>query len=229
MGDYAYNDFIKYVKFRMGQRTDLSSVDSEDFYGLWVNRAYRELTSKSRIFGLKGFHNRVYFPELETLDDTQETTDGQEYISVPSDALIIRDVWDSENDRLLTRMSWHEYVSRVGRADTDAEGKPTRWVRRGLHIYLDPTPDDAYDMTIYHRRKITTDISGTDTTAIGGEWDEPIVQLTTYKGLMWMSKFPEAKEVKAEFMETVADLMGIYFQDEVGRTMYAGLDPSYRR
>jgi len=229
MGDYTYTDMIKYVKFRMGRRTDLESVDSEDLYGLWVNRAYRELTSKNVIFGIKGFHNRVYFPEFETLDDTQATTDGTAYISVPSDALIIRGVWDSENDRILDRISWETYIGYTGRATATSESKPTQWVRRGFHIYLYSTPDDAYDMTIYYRKKITTDLSGTDTTGIGMEWDDAVVQLATYKGLMWMNDIEGAQVVKAEFKETVAEMLGIYFQDEIGKTTYMGPHPAYNK
>ena len=230
MGNYSHDDFIKYTKFRMGQRTDLSSVDNEDFYGLWVNSAYKDLTSKNRIFGIKGFQNKVYFPELEDADTSQSTSDGQAYINVPTSALIIRAVEDTTNDRILAPISWSRYKSHKGRADTSAESEPLEWVRRGGRVYLFPTPDDTYAMTIDYRKKITTNISGDSTTDIGGEWDDPIVQLATYKGLMWMNENPELiQAVKGEFMETIADLLGVYFQDEIGRVSYMHLDPSYNK
>ena len=229
MGDYTYDSFIKYVKFRMGQRTDLSSVDSEDLYGTWVNAAYKMLTSKNVIFGIKGFHKSFYFPELETADTSQSTVDGTAYIDVPSDCLVIREVEDTTNDRLLTPTSWREYKKYADRADTSAESEPTEWVRRGTYIYLHPTPDDAYTMTIDYRQRVTVDISGDSTTDIGNEWDEPILQLATYKGLMWMEEFDKAQIVKEEFKETVADILGIYFQEELGREKHLGLDPAYKR
>ena len=229
MGDYTYDSFIKYVKFRMGQRTDLSSVDSEDLYGTWVNAAYKMLTSKNVIFGIKGFHKSFYFPELETYDDSQSTVAGTTHIDIPSDALIIRDVEDTTNDRLLTPISWLEYKNYPNRATTSARSEPTEYVRRGTYIYLHPTPDDVYAMTIDHRKKITVDISGDTTTEIGNEWDMPIVQLGTYIGLMWMEEFDKAQIVKEEFKETVADILGIYFQEELGREKHLGLDPAYKR
>lgn len=227
MGVYTHDDMSKYVKFRMGRRTDLSSVESEDFYSLFVNSAYKELTSKNGLFGIKGFHKRIYFPELEDADTSQSTSDGVAYINVPTRALVIRAVEDTTNDRILDPISWSEYKGNIGRADTDAESKPTQWTRRGTYIYLFPTPDDTYAITIDYRRKITSDISGSSTTEIGGEWDEPIVQLATYKGFMWMNDFEKAQAVKAEFMETTADLLGIYFQDEVGKISYMYRDPAY--
>jgi hypothetical protein len=228
MGSYTHDEMIAYVKFRLGQRTDLSSVDGEDFYSLWVNSAYKELASKNSIFGIKGLRSKVYFPELETADTSQSTVDGTAYIDVPTGALIIREVEDTTNDRLLERISWGEYKSYAGRADTDAEGQPTQCVRRGSYIYLYPTPDDTYAMTIDYRKKITVNISGSSTTDIGAEWDEPIVQLATYKGLMWMGEFDKSQPVKAEFMETIADILGVYFQDEVGRESYMHLSPAYK-
>lgn len=229
MGLYTHDEMSKYLKFRLGQRTDLSSVDGEDFYSLWVNSAYKELTYKNRIFGIKGLHSRVYFPELEVQDTSQSTVDGQAYIDVPTGALVIREVEDTTNDVLLEPTSWGEYKSYSGRADTDAESKPTQWVSRGSYIYLYPTPDSDYAMTIDYRKKITTSISGDSTTDIGDEWDEPIVQLATYKGLQWMEEYEKSQPVKAELMETIADIMGIYFQDEVGRVSYMHLDPAYNK
>jgi hypothetical protein len=51
-------------------------------------------------------------------------------------------------------------------------------------------------------------VSGT--TAIGEEWDEPIIHLAAYKGLMWTNEFEKAKLHKEEFAELVASLIGIY-------------------
>jgi len=212
MGDYTYDNFVKYIKFRMGQRTDLSSVDSEDLYGLFANRAYRALTSKNRIFGIKGFHNRLYFPELEVEDTLKSTVAGDPYVGIPTGTLIVREIWDRTNDRTLENISWKKYRSYTGRANANARGQPTEWTRRGFYIYLHPTPAAVYNMTIDYRKKITSNISGSVTTAIGGEWDDPIVQLGTYMGLMWMNKKTEADDVKVEFKETVADMLGIYFR-----------------
>jgi len=197
---------------------------------LWVNSAIKELTSKNVIFGIKGFHKRVYFPELEVEDTSQSTVDGVAYIDVPTGALVIREVDDTTNDRLLEPTSWGEYKSYSGRADADSEGQPTQWVRRGQYIYLYPTPDSAYAMTVDHRKKITSDISGDSVTDIGAEWDDAIVALATYKGLRWMNEQPDlVNGVKQEFMEIAADILGIYFQDEVGRTGYMGLAPGYNK
>jgi len=218
MGDYSYDEFKAHLKFQLGNRSDLSSHSVlGDLYGEWINQAYMTLTTKDSFFGKR---IKLRFPELMTNDSSQATVDGTAYISTPTDALYIEGVWDSENDTILEGISWDQYKSYTGRADTDSEGEPKEWVRRGSLIYLYQTPDDAYDMVIYYRKRVDRlDGSSYDTTEIGEEWDEPILQLAVIQSLQRLRMFDEASKLKPEWLETVMDLANIYSNEEFDREM----------
>jgi hypothetical protein len=220
MGTYTFAQFKDYVALAMGQRSDLQTASllvggSTEMYGVWVNASYMQLTTQNRFWGLK---RSFYFPELETVDTSQSTTDGQQYINVPSDCLVIRHVWDYTNDFSMEQIPWREYLKKSDRMDTSVEGKPTMWTRSGSYIYLYPTPDSAYNLYVYYRKRPAL-LTGTNTTAIGAEWDEPIVYLATYKAFLQMGRYQESTLMKNEFLSQVSSLMGIYDQEERDQDM----------
>ena len=218
MGNFTFAEFKAHLKFLLGEREDLP-VHSVlgDLYGEWINQAYMTLTTKNSFFGKR---IRLKFPELMTSDGTQVTVDGTAYISTPTDALYVEGIWDDENDVDLQGISWDKYKSYTGRADTTAEGKPTEWVRRGALIYLYKTPDDAYDMTIYYQKRVDRlDGSTYNTTELGEEWDEPILQLAVIQSFQRLRMFDEASKLKPEWLETVVDLAKIYDREEFDREM----------
>ena len=218
MGDWGFDDFKAYLKIQFGNRDDLETTGASsdiNLYGVWVNLAYKELVNRNRWWGRK---IDFYFPQLET-DTNREssaitTTDGTEYVSVPTDALIIRDIWDETNDRSLDRIaSWNEYVDYTGRDDTSAENKPTEWIRNGTYIYLYPTPDATYTLRVYYR-KIPADLTSSGVTLIGSEWDEIILLGAKIKGKTWLGDKDDLEETKKEWAEKVDGLVGIYSEEE---------------
>ena len=209
MGSKTFTTFQSDLLFELGQRDDLDSYKDD-----WVNAAYLKLTTQNRFWGLR---QDFYFPELETVDTTQDTVDGTAYINVPTNAIIVRDVFDDDNLRRLTNISWRQYIGYTDRADTDAEGPPTEWVRSGSKIYLHPTPDDAYDVSVYYRTRPTALSDGDDTTAIGAEWDEIIVQIAAILAHMKLGEFDKAAAKKSEFLDAVSGLIGIYDQEKKSR------------
>ena len=221
MGSWTFENLKDYLKIQFGQRTDIESPTN--YYGIWVNTAYKRLTTRNRFWGLR---QDFYFPQLE-VSTTASTSAGVAYVSVPSDALIIRGVWDSTNDRTLDNISWQEYISYTGRATTSSRNKPTEWIRQGTYIYLYPTPDATYSLTIYYR-KVPASLSAlADVTLIGTEWDEAILLLARIIGLQWMNEMDKVPTLKTEFKEVVSEIMGIYSEEQ--RAMAVEMTPQVTR
>jgi len=221
MGDYGFDRFRVELKLRLGQRTDFDAP--VDWIGRWINQAYIRLTSGNRLYGLK---RNFYFPELEAKSAVLNTTDGTAYVSTPTDTLIIRSVWDSTNDRDLKNIGWDTYLAASGRADTNAEGPPTAWVRSGAYIYLRPTPDAVYALYAYYRKRPAA-LTGTSVTLIGSEWDDVIVLMAACQAFSTMGDYEHLKQTKEDLAERIAELVGIYDQEDKGKKEYLQMDPSY--
>jgi hypothetical protein len=220
-GTYTFAEFVDYLTMMFGERTDLASVGAVNFYQKWVNMAYIRLTTRNRFWGIK---KNFYFPELEVTSSALNTTAGTTYIVTPTDALIIRDVWDSTNDVRLNNISHTKYIKYTGRAVTASRGKPIEWVRQGANIYLYPTPDDAYAMYAYYR-KVPAVLTGTNTTAIGKEWDEVILQMAYVIGKEWLGEYEEAATMKKDLAESFAGIIGIYDSEEMARQQIGSATP----
>jgi len=225
MGDWGFDDFKKYLKFQLGQRTDYEAAtdDAENLYGVWVNLAYRELTTARKILGQE---YNFRFPQIETSTD-KTTTDGTAYIDVPTGATYIHDIFDETNNRWLEPIPWREYVKYTDRDDTNAEGDPTQWVRRGSYIYLHPTPGTTDDTIRVYHGKVVDNLEGTGVTSIGAEWDEIILQIALLKGLRWTNEY-ESLDTEAKALSLMLDQMiGLYKKEELGRNMFVHPSPTY--
>jgi len=228
----AFNTFTAELKLMFGMNAKLEDVDGVNMYQTWLNYAYMRLTTRDRFFGIK---QNFYFPELETVNTSTTTTDGIEYVSVPADCIVVRDVYDYTNARYLENISWREFLKYTDRFDTTAEGEPTEWVRSGDYIYLHPTPDtDSEAIYIYYRKRPAA-LSGTSETVIGPEWDEAILQLAFIIGKEWMQEYDKADAMKKDWLDNVSGLVGIYYQEELARAQRAKpdelsmLNEGYRR
>jgi len=210
---YGFDDFKDYLKFRMGQRTELESVNgSINLYGVWVNAAYKELTTRNVFWGVRLPFD---FPELKADNSPGvSTSDGVAYISTPSDCLHVYEIWDETNKVHLDGIGWKKYISYPERKNTSAENKPAEWARYGSYIYVYPTPDDAYTLWVYYRKRPSA-LTGTNETAIGEEWDEAILELAAFKGHRWLHEYSYAKQCQEAFMEIVTNLIGIYSREEM--------------
>lgn len=226
MGSLAFDDMKDYVKLRCGQRTDLEEIGSDDvnYYGIWVNQAYKQICSSERLFGLR---YPVYHPQLET-STTTTTTDGTAYVSVPSGALIVRQIDDTDDDVTLDWISWKTYLEYTDRSDTTAEASPREWTRGGSNLYLHPTPDSTINLEIWYK-KVPTSLSGTSTTSIGSEWDEPIVALATLKAHQYLGEWDKVKLIQDEFISNVSGILMTIHQEEKGRKDNIHPDEGYWR
>jgi len=225
MGAWGFDTFKELLKQRAGLRGDLDSLgtSSLNYYGIWVNNAYRQLCTQNNVLGLK---KNLYFPELFT-STTATTTDGTAYVSTPASTLYITEVFDTTNGRKLDWIPWKKYIEYTDRTDTDKEGDATEWVRYGSRIYLHPTPSTTGDtLTIYYK-KLVADLASADPTIIGAEWDEPILELAAYKMFSAIAEYEKAKFSKEAFLEMAAGLADVNRKDEKDTNESWGVSLAY--
>ena len=227
MGALDHTTLSDLVKFRLGNNAALSAVvpnsATYNLYGIWVNSAYRQLCSQDGILGLP---KKLHFPQLHT-STTKTTTDGTAYVAAPSDTLFITEVYDTTNNRKLDQISWKRYIGYTDRTTTSSEGDPTEWTRNGARLYLHQTPGTTGDTITIYYKKLVADMSGTLTTDIGAEWDDVIVELATYKGLIWTGEYDKAKFCREAFLEMAGGLAGVAAKDDLDSDTTLGPSTSY--
>ena len=216
-GSYTFANFTDYLQIMFGERSDLTSVGGVNLYEKWINLSYIRLTTRNRFYGLKA---NFYFPELEVTSSALSTADGTKTITTPTDALLIREVWDSTNDVRLDNISLRRYTDYTGRSDSNAEGKPIEWIRQDTNIYLYPTPDAVYTIYVYYR-KTPAILTGTDKTVIGVEWDEVVLQLAYIIGKEWLGEYDKATQMKTALAESFAGIIGIYEWEQMAKRTIA--------
>ncbi len=216
MGDKTFTLFQSDLTMSLGNRDDISA-----YVGNWTNVAYLTLTTQGRFWGLK---RDFYFPELET-SESKNTSDGVNYIAIPTDALVVRSLFNTTSKIKLNNMALSKFLAYTDRADTSAEAAPNEWLRQGSSLYLHPTPDTVYAVAVHYRKRPAALAAAGATTVIGAEWDEPISLLATAQSWLRLRNYVEYKAIKEEFIQAVSGLMGLYFQEEADRRDYMRPDP----
>ena len=220
MGEKTFTLFKSELLWALG---GLAAADVNDMEGSWINSAYRSLTSRNKFWKFK-VPMTFGFPELDT--STPATgSDGDAYISKPSDSIFVHTVWDMTSDNMLGHKDHSWYTDQTGRADANSEGNAEHWIPYSNKLYLYPTLDDSYNFTIYYRKRIA-DLTGSQATVIGAEWDEPILMFAIMRGYMFKRDFDTAKQWRDEFILTIQDLMGM--QERQQRYTRDRLQPSSR-
>lgn len=220
MGHYSFVNFQTYVKLNLGNRSGLDT-----YLPIWVNAAYMELCATNKVATRRGMKN-ITFPNLDT-EVNSETIDGQPHISRPSDCLHIHTVWDMTNDKRLTYRSPRWYFDQTGRANTSSEGKPDFWVPYGNKTYLYSTPDDAYNMKTYLRKRPTRLVEDAETTVIGEEWDDAILALATVKAHIGVRDFGNAEIWRKEYFSILQRLVGMQDKEVKDMDEHWHIDQSY--
>jgi len=218
LGTYTFDNFRDYLKLEMGQRTDIETPTN--YYSIWINSAYLGISTRDKFFDMR---KSFYFPQFET-SGTATTTAGTAYVLAPTDILVLRRIWNTTNDAYLSPMTKDEYYKKLSKATTASRGTPTRYVRLGNKIYLDPTPDAATALTIYYRMSPAILVNDDDVTALGPEWDDPILDLAAIRAHTKLKEFDFAELKKKTWVEDVTNLITIYRQEERANETYLGLD-----
>lgn len=230
MGALDFETFKAMLLLRMGNRTELQTAGSTptDYYGVWINQAYRQLCTAKRIPETSG---KVDFPQLHTVTPTDITAvAGTPYISVPNETLYLEHVFCtySGKERQLDWCPPERYTSYPDRALTASRGVPREWTRIGTYIYLYPTPDAAYTYQVWYRRT-PPNLAAGQSTLIGAEWDQAILLLAAYRASSWMGDAERAKAARTDYLETVNGLIGIYGNEEKDRNENLRPDYVYRK
>jgi hypothetical protein len=152
------------------------------------------------------------FPEL-SVSTTVNTLAERAWVLVPTDMIITETIHDTTNDVKLKNIAWRDYIRKSGRGDSDESGEPTHWVRRGGYYYLWPTPDAAYVLEVFYRKRPAALSAATDVTVVGAEWDEAILKLAVIQTLMRFKDYESALVEKKEWMDMMASKVGIYTQE----------------
>lgn len=214
MGVKSFLSFQDELTLELGERTD---TDVTTRIGGWINTAYITITTKSKI---PGTNKDLSFPDLNTdtgtEGDAQETADGTKYVLAPANCLYIQNVEDTTSDVRLTKMAWRDYIDTTGRNTVGSRSAPTEYCRRGVtslkkkYVYLLPTPDGAYGITIYYKKRPALLSANADTTIVGIEWDEIILKLAVAQSLMKLKRYDEAEKEFDLYKDMFKDIAGIY-------------------
>lgn len=191
----SYDVMKTELKSRLGNRQDLDTRMDR-----WINYAFFEIVSNPRF----------NFWELDS--DYQFTTVAAtaEYDiqSGAGDLHFILDVRDTTNERKLLRTHW-SYLDKV----VATSGAPTRYYRFGPNIILEPTPDDAYDITVRYRKR-PNDLSTNNSSfeGLGTEWEEKIITLAAIKAFEALKLPQEAagqRQLYEAMLSTMNDVLGL--------------------
>lgn len=223
MGVLTFSELKSYTKFQLGNREDIESAtdESANLYGVFVNFAYKSLCNQNRFHGLRINYD---FPELKTNNSGTDTTDGVAYVDTPTDILgTPHELFDEDSDVHLDWRPWSWYIAKTDRDDTNSESNPKYWTVYGAgtsagakRVYLYPTPDDAYSIYIYYRKKATT-LTGTSVTLIGEEWDQVILQMAVCEGYKWLREWSNYEKELAIVQESIAGIIGHEHVAELAR------------
>jgi hypothetical protein len=202
-GVKTFTEMQSILKMNLGQRSDAEDASCLDD---WINDAYRDLTSRFE------FAQGVpyIFPELDS-NFTVNTVDGTATVTRPTTTagvlndVLIYTIYNTTEDRKLDYRTYPWYL----RQSRTTESEPRYWSVYGLYLYLSPTPDDEYALDINYRRRVTL-LTGTAVTEISPEWDEPIIELATVKGLMHLRDYEKVKSVRENLQEMIASKIRIF-------------------
>lgn len=219
MGAKTFSVFQSDLKLQLGQFENIDSHLDD-----WVNAAYLDFCTREYFWELKT-PGHFYFPELLKVDGSKATAANTKYISVPSDLLSVYHIHDTTNDKPLDYLETQEYARKTGRATSASYGKPAKWTRIESRFYFFPTPDAAYSLEIFYRKRPALMSASSDVTEIDSMWDEPILKLAVIQSLMKIKRYDSAEQEKKEWLSMMGGKLGIYNRDK--KSSKTLLQPDY--
>ncbi len=161
----ALSDFHDDVQFALGNKGLGDTLMTR-----FINDAYLDVCGAVDIEDI-----------IETGADT--TADGTEAYSVPSGAIVVKNVVDTSNNYLLEFQPKSMFLGeRDGTAS--ARSKPKAWTRVDDELWLSPIPDDAYGLLILFKEVPTLLVDDTDELAIPEIWEPAVYMLAVHYGMM---------------------------------------------
>lgn len=133
----------------------------------WINFGYVDLTGA------------VEF-EILANDEDIPTVSAQNYITAPTNTLVIQMVRDTTNDNLLGWIPKTEYFRRL----QATSGAPTHWTRHRDDIQLHPVPDGVYSLKVFTIEPPAALSSSSSVTVLPDTWDPAVYQLAMHHALL---------------------------------------------
>lgn len=160
-------------EMRLELRTKIGSPTTTDvpdaLLTRLLNEAYRDIGTKHP------FHETRQVAYMTT-------TSGTGRYNLPSDATIIRRVWDATNGRRLEKAGQRLASERRG-ADLLQNGFPRSYIRAGTYLQLHPVPDGAYTIYVYYSSAVADLTDDADVPVLPLPWHTGIVKYARY--LFW--------------------------------------------
>jgi len=222
MGTYNFTTFQTNLKFELGQ---FSAIDS--YLPGWVNSAYLDFCTKDTFWNLK-LPAKLYFPEMLKVDNSKATAANTKFITLPADCISIYHIHDTTSDAPLDYYEVREYARKTGHDTSASYNIPKKWTRIGSKLYFHPTPNGAYSLDIFYRKRPSLLVNADDKTEVDPIWDEPILKLAVYQSLMRLKRYDMADVERKEWIEAVAGKIGIYSQDKRSSRTPIQPDPIYK-
>lgn len=176
----AVSSLLSEVTARLGNRQGITARTL-----VWLNYAYQELLLSPRF----NFYELDFTQLFNTVNTIAEYTLSD--VIAGDNLWYIVDVRDNTNNRIINQRFIKDYDRLVV-----TSGQPVRYYRFGDSLFLDPTPNAIYEISIRYKIR-PQDLVSAGIALIEREWDEILVVMTVIKGLQAFKQWDEANAQKA--------------------------------
>lgn len=172
------------VRYRLGNRTDLTTGDGLTALDRWINAAYQEICHTFR------------FTELESEDTSLTMSTSLAYVAVPSNVYAVLSVTDTTASQHLDPFEG-DFAEYERRRITLTAANPTRYLIYANRIYFHPIPSAANVLRCGFWLEVTPLSAVTESPIIPSLWHDGIIILATRNG--WRDL---GDDTRAQLIET---------------------------
>jgi hypothetical protein len=186
------------VRYRLGDRSDLSTTDGLVLLTRWANEAQREICHAFR------------FPQQED-EITLSTNATNRFVTLPATTYAVLTVRDTTNNRSLVPLEggWHEYERR----DTTVRGAPSKWLHFKDRLYLYLPANGVYTLNVGIWKEPTDMVNIEDSPSVPVIWHDAVKILATRNGWRDLGDDRRAELIESgewlRFINTVRTPSGI--------------------
>lgn len=179
------SDVQTYVKRMFGDESGVQITDDDILR--WVNAAQQEIVSSNQV--LKASATKDTVADDFTYQLGLDITDVQAINSIHIDGVKINYVSFNDAEALILR----EDPARLSR------GRPEFWYEWAGILYLYPTPDKAYTLTVYYQKEPTTLTSNTDTLILPDNYFNRVIEYVMAQAYELDENFGAAETKSSQF------------------------------
>jgi len=193
------------VKRNLGNRTDIDSLILQ-----WINNTYLDLVTAAKIPEF----NRFEPIPCPALDVTTSFTTTEDVASYPCLTNVLFEI--SVRNVTSSRPLYRRDIRWYDRNHSSSSGDPLYYVVYGGLLYLEPTPDGAYEILLRVRKKVDVPalVSNDDVPVIDPLWHEAIVFGASHRGAASLG-YPDADKWYQALKAFVISHSEQYTEEEV--------------